>query len=285
MKIAGFPLDIIQLLHSWLSDREFYIEINNVRSILKRNDHGTIQGTVLGPILYSIFVRPIFDLLDLTTFADDNYVLERDKDVLSTIGKVKFKSEYFLNWLKKSGLKINADKTEICIFANNDIQPCDVYILNKKIVTKNSLKVLGLIFDSKLTWHLQINESITKAKKLLQAIKLLSRYFNKKKLIEISTVFFYSKLYNGCQVWLMPTLNSKLKHKILQASASCLRVCCKDYLKFFSFNELHILCNRALPHQWMTYTYLNLLHDIFNLQKPANMFETLKSKIVTRSYE
>ena len=165
MKLAGIPLDIVEILQAWFKDRTFFVEINGHKSKLKQNDFGTIQGSVLGPVLYSIFVRPIFDLINLLTFADDNYLIEHDKDLMATIGKVKFKAEFLLNWLTNSGLIINAAKTEICIFSSEAIGSFEVEILDFRVKTKSSIKVLGLLFDSKLQWNLHIDTCIAKAKK------------------------------------------------------------------------------------------------------------------------
>ena len=45
MIIMGIPQDIIQLLKDWLSDRLFYVNINDNNSTLKQDNHGTIQGS------------------------------------------------------------------------------------------------------------------------------------------------------------------------------------------------------------------------------------------------
>ena len=62
------------LLKDWLCERKFYVDINGNHSTLHSDDYGTIQGSVLGPVLFSIFIRPIYKIEDLTTYADDNYL-------------------------------------------------------------------------------------------------------------------------------------------------------------------------------------------------------------------
>ena len=49
------------------------------------SDVGTIQGSVLGPILYALFVSPLFDLTQLTNFADDNFYLEWNTNLVELI--------------------------------------------------------------------------------------------------------------------------------------------------------------------------------------------------------
>ena len=74
-------MDLVQLVRVWLSDRKFYVEVNGITSDIYYSEDGTIQGSVLGPILYAIFVSPLFDLADITNFADDNFIIEFDLNV------------------------------------------------------------------------------------------------------------------------------------------------------------------------------------------------------------
>ena len=62
LRILGLPKDLIKLIQIWLTDRKFYVEIDGLCSMLLESDTGTVQGSVLGPILYAIFVSPLFDL-------------------------------------------------------------------------------------------------------------------------------------------------------------------------------------------------------------------------------
>ena len=72
MEIMGIPPDVVLLLKDWLSNRLFYVNINSSNSSLHQDNHGTIQGSVLGPILFSIFIRPLYEIESMVTYADDN---------------------------------------------------------------------------------------------------------------------------------------------------------------------------------------------------------------------
>jgi len=235
---------------------------------------------VLGPILYNLFIQPIYDLLSMTSYADDNYLLEHDKDIQSTIGKVKMKSEILTSWFRKSGLKINEKKTEFCIFHKQDVGKTEVVIDNTKVQSKKVMKILGINFDSKLNWQSQVNSAINKAKKSLHAIRILSKYLSRDKLITLSTAYFYQKLYYGSQVWLTRFLDGKHKLKLLQASSACLRICCRDYFRLFSHKELHILCNRSLPLQWSDYATSMTLFDILDLKLPDHLYNKCSAKLI-----
>ncbi len=76
----GLPDDFITLLEVWLQNRFFYVEANGHNSIVLNSDIGTVQGSILVPILYALFIRPLYNLEKLTTFADDNYVIGYHKE-------------------------------------------------------------------------------------------------------------------------------------------------------------------------------------------------------------
>ena len=72
LKKMGLPSDIILLLEIWLRKRFFYVEANGLNSMVLNSDIGTVQGSILGPILYALFIRHLYNLENLTTFAEDN---------------------------------------------------------------------------------------------------------------------------------------------------------------------------------------------------------------------
>jgi hypothetical protein len=76
LKILGLPEDVIALIGVWLQNRSFYVSVNNRNSILYDLISGTVQGSILGPILYAIYVSPVFDLVLMSSFADDNFTLK-----------------------------------------------------------------------------------------------------------------------------------------------------------------------------------------------------------------
>ena len=75
LTIVGLPMDLINLIRIWLSDRTYYITAKGSNSFIRLSEIGTIQGSILGPFLYAIYVAPLQDLYAITLFADDNYPL------------------------------------------------------------------------------------------------------------------------------------------------------------------------------------------------------------------
>ena len=59
---VGLPDDIAGLMEIWLRNRMFYVQVADHTSIFHEINSGTIQGSILGPILYAIYVAPLYDI-------------------------------------------------------------------------------------------------------------------------------------------------------------------------------------------------------------------------------
>jgi hypothetical protein len=82
--------------------------------------------------------------------------------------------------VKKSGLIVNEANTEVCLFHRNDVAPITIRINNCNVKSKKVINVLGILFYSKFTWALQVELSICKANRALNAIKIIRKFFNSK---------------------------------------------------------------------------------------------------------
>ena len=264
LSVIGLPMDIIEIVSNWLKVRYLYVTIDGVSSYVHETNVGTVQGSILGPILYAIFVSPLFDLTDLTLYADDNYIVRWNSILHLLILDMKISLEMITKWLRQSGLKVNDAKTELCVFHRTDTRPIEININDIMLTSKNHINVLGITFDTKLQWHLQVAQTISKSKKALHAISLIRKYFTSSELLSIITSNYLSILYYNADVWLLPTLSPLLRQKLLSASAAPLKLCTRIYDRSMSFETLHSVNKRATPMQFTTYRHAILLHKFYN---------------------
>ena len=128
LQILGVPDYVISLIEAWLSDWACYHTVNGVSSRVIDLSHGTIQDFILGPILYTIYVSPLFDLTDLTNFADENSIFEWKNTIPELIDIIQLKLEIISKWLKDSRLIINENKMELCLFHRKDQSPINITV-------------------------------------------------------------------------------------------------------------------------------------------------------------
>ena len=264
LKIVGLPQDVIDLISIWLQNRSFYICIDDHVSIMYDLLLGTVQGSILGPILYAIFVSPLFDICDLNSFADDIYITKWSKNVQELTMDMEREIVKITKWLKQSGLKVNDEKTDICIFNKHNIDPLTIRVNGFDIVTKNSINVLGVLFESKLNWSAHIVKVINKANKALNAIKLIRKFFNTSELINIVTSNFYSILFYNSEIWHLPTLDKTSKHSLFAASANALKMCHHYPSELISYYNFHKMSKRATPEMLCNYKLSLSLYKTFN---------------------
>ena len=269
LRIIGLPGDIIALIKLWLENRSFYVEANGLNSLFYDINSGTIQGSILGPILYAIFVSPLFDLTDLSNFADDNFAITWHKSKQMATTLMQNKLEIMSTWLKRSGLKVNESKTEICLFYKKDTPPVEIIVNNVSVKSGTTMNVLGVCFDSKLSWAKHVSNTINKANTALHAIRLIKKHFNGDEIIKLLTSNFYSVLFYNSEIWHIPTLKPEIKQMLLSASAKALKLSQRTPDLMESFVNIHKNCKRALPNQIMEFKHSILLHKIFNTHQPS----------------
>ena len=97
---------------------------------------GTVQGSILGQILYAVFVALLFELEMVTLFTDDNYVLPWNKNLAVLIIGMNKSIEPITKWLRQAGFKVNETKTKICLFHLKDHLPIEIQIFETTIISK-----------------------------------------------------------------------------------------------------------------------------------------------------
>ena len=172
-------------------------------------------------------------------------------------------------------LVVNEDKTEVCLFHRHDQPLIRVMIGGRAVTSKKSMNVLGVIFDSKLTWSLHIAQAISKANKALCALRMLKNFFTPKQMRMMLDSNFYSILYINAVIWLTPSLNSDLKHNLLAASACALRSCLMRFGFDISFDNLHKTHKKCTPSQITEYQIALNLHKSLNNVENDLSFERL----------
>jgi hypothetical protein len=202
---------------------------------------------VLGPILYAIFVSPIFDIVPILTFADDSYITVSNCNKEELIKDMEKTLEAITKWLKKSGMKVNNKKTELCLFHRLNTAQINFSIGDSIVKSKIEINVLGVLFDSRLQWSNHISKAILKANKALNAIKLIRNFFTKNELLLMFTSNFYSILYYNSEIWHLSTLKGPLQKQLNMASAKAIRVAFHYPDPMIRYLNFHKMANRATP--------------------------------------
>ena len=149
------------------------------------------------------------------------------------------------------------------MFYKRDHPTVEIRVNGKTILSKKTINVLGVLFDSKLQWD-QASKAISNSKRALYGIKLLKRYLTKDETKMLLTSNFYSVLYYNCEVWLSNELKGHTKQMILAASSKALKMINNESDLRTSYQQLHSKEKRAMPMKFAKYKLAVQLHKIYN---------------------
>ena len=150
---------------SYLTDREQYVNVNNCNSTLHKLKYGVPQGSILGPILFIIYINDLPQISKLAHhiyFADDANLIISAKSYAQLNVMVNDVLNLVLHWAANNGLKLNAGKTKYMLFANKKIEDIEVYLGGDRLMKSETEKFLGVLIDTNLNWSNHIRHLSTK---------------------------------------------------------------------------------------------------------------------------
>ena len=280
--------------HSYLSNRKQYVSINGFSSDEVIMEHGVPQGSVLGPLLFIIYINDLNIALKYCStlhYADDTSLLIKNKSLKQMKKYLNFDLRNLTKWLKANKISLNASKTEVIIFRhpNKKINyNLKLKLDGKPLITSQFVKYLGLYIDSHLKWNLQID---TLASKLTRAVGMLSKirhYVPINALRSIYFAIFSSHLTYGSQIW-GQNHNENIK-RISRLQNRAIRI-----INFAGINESasilykgsHILKftdhvhlqNTIFTHESLNLKLPNVLNNIFTSTYNAHKYTTRNSLV------
>ena len=192
---------------SYLSDRKQYVYHNGESSKLKDVTCGVPQGSVLGPLLFLLYINDlpnISKVLDFYLFADDTniYCEANTLDELQIIINKELKE--LRTWLIVNRLSLNIDKTNFVIFHpyNKPVKQNITLKLHKNAISeKYSVKYLGILIDSTLTWQTHIDKISKKNSRAIGLLYKIRPFINIKIMKTLYYSFVYPHLLYAIEVW------------------------------------------------------------------------------------
>lgn len=169
------PDTFYRILQSYLTSRTFSVKCENSQSQSIEIESGVPQGSVLGPFLYLMYTSdfPRDDTLTIAQFADDVAILSKGT-CDSSANKLQQYANKIEVWNNKWRVKMNPNKSKLVVFTYNlKIYQHTIRLHGMDVPRVDSVKYLGLILDSKLTWQSHINGLVQKIRNRIHQIKYL----------------------------------------------------------------------------------------------------------------
>ena len=176
---AGIRGRALKWLEDWLKNNKFKCKIQNVRSKARDVKSGSKQGSVLGPLLFLVFLESLLRLLPtgkckitkncegptccnknirIFAFADDMTIIYRYKKGTKIKKEMQDILDICTKWSEETGLKFNVNKCEKITLGGKNKAKEDLILLGKPIKNQPKIKILGLYIQSNSINPLKINK-------------------------------------------------------------------------------------------------------------------------------
>ena len=164
---------------SYLSYRSQYVSIGNSDSSVLNVNCGVPQGSILGPLLFLIYINDMHKCtsLDLIHFADDTTAISQGPTIEDAVATVARELEKVDRWLCSNKLSLNINKSSFLIFTNKKLSNIPIIsIRSVPIKYVDCFKFLGIMVDNKLSYSNHVNNVCSKVNRCNGIFKKLSSH-------------------------------------------------------------------------------------------------------------
>jgi hypothetical protein len=240
----GFSDQACKLVASYLGDRSQRVKLGSVRSEWSPLSKGVPQGSILGPLIFNVFINDMFyDAYgsQIYNYADDTTLLYSGSNLDIVKANLSQDASRLVNWFQLNGMKANPDKFQAILFSPSPLLSKDfnVKIENTSDTIKGSVsvKLLGVTIDSRLCFDDHVDNICLKSGRQVNALRRISKFLtlHDRKLVYNS--FICSNFSYCSSVWVFCGLGNERKIENIQKRA--MRFIYNDYEH--TYNEMLVM--------------------------------------------
>lgn len=231
LKIYQCSENSLNWFTSYLTDRVQKVSVNGQLSESKSINYGVPQGSILGPLLFILFINDLPLKIGTSISSTDLYA---DDTTLSEIGKTKTVLENNLQdalnrlqvWCKENSMIINTEKTKALLVttqqkrARLDSDKLNVFYDNMSLKMTSQDKILGVFVDNNLTWSTHIKHISKKVNSYLWLLRKIKSYIP----LQYRVIFYKSYIQpylDYCNIIWGNTSNSNITTLIRLQKRAC----------------------------------------------------------------
>lgn len=241
----GFGLSFIRFLQSYLFSREQYVAYGGYNSYKYMATSGVPQGSNLGPLLFLLFINDIIDVISCSglLFADDFKIFSSVSSV-SDCRVLQTDLDRVQMWCDVNRLQLNLTKCKVVSYTRRKVLIGGNYSLGGSVLSRcESIKDLGVLFDSKLSFAGHIHAKVAEASRAYGFIVRNCGSFGN--ILTLTTLYFAfvrSKLEYCSVVWSPYYVCYKILIERVQ----------RKFLKYLSFREDGTYPERGVAYEILT---------------------------------
>jgi len=258
--------------HDWfknyLSKRYQYVYINNTQSSKLPVTCGVPQGSILGPLLFLLYINDLSTVSKLMTFimfADDTNIFITGKNVSNLTHVVNSELHSLSIWFSANLLSLNIKKTNYILFGNKKLPDITIMINNEKISRAFQTKFLGIIIQANLKWDVHINSVANKISKTIGIMNKIKHTLSTAHLKLLYSSLIEPYLNYCCIVWASPVKKGSLevlyklqKRSVRVISSAYYRAHTKPLFRKLNILNIYYLCQIQIA----TFIYKSINHQL-----------------------
>ena len=228
----GFSHGALELINSYLKNRWQRVKINHTFSEWTELLLGVPQGSVLGPLLFNIYLNDLFWFIegDVTNYADDTTPYECNASIVQLKLNLEKDANNALTWFENNYMKLNTDKCKLIVAGRKD-HKISIKVGNSEIFEQNEVELLGIETDNKLTFSKHLNNRIKKANSKLAAIIRYQHFLSlDQKKIALNS-FVHSQFSYAPLAWMFHSRD--INNKINRVHKRALRLVYNDHISCY----------------------------------------------------
>jgi hypothetical protein len=203
----GFDTNALKWIKSYLTDRTQKVRLKSKLSNTQMLNIGVPQGSILGPILFLLFINDLPSCLKFCIcciYADD--VTLYFSSTLITDAQTKLQTDLvrITKWFTMNKLLVNVNKSN-CMIISSNANTCklnlNLKINNTQLVQVNSFKLLGIHIDSQLNWKLHLENLLKVLAPKVGILCRLSKLLSSKTLHTIYNTIILPHIDYGISLW------------------------------------------------------------------------------------
>ena len=290
----------LNLIQNYLSQRQQRVKVGSSFSEWLEIILGIPQGSILGPILFNVFINDLLLFIketDISNFADDTTLYVCGKELHTISFKLEIETNRAIQWLKDNEMVANPSKFQLMFLSKYKNIEKNMFFDRKTIKSSDTVELLGITLDKNINFKRHIQNICRKANNKTRAILRIRKFLNLEQAQVLAEAYISSNFRYCSLIWMFcgkmsDNLIVKTHYRILRAIYDTQTRSYEGLLRLSGKKKIHMQNFQILMvevYKWLnnisppfTWDYFKQKHTHYHLRN-TQLLEL--SKCRTKTYE